>query len=125
MLPSFRVCFNRRFILACLVWVCFSSFLSLSVPMNILVWNCQKAVSKRFLRAALSFIKTHKPVCFCIIEPKLSDLGADEACFKLGFDMWVRVETVGMSGGIWVMWKNSINITVRQTHRNSSFLTLV
>lgn len=46
----------------------------------------------------------------------MSGVGADEVCFKLSFDMWIRVEAVGMSGGIWVMWKNSLNVTVFQTH---------
>lgn len=61
-------------------------------------------------------IKNYKPICFCILKPKTSGQGVDNVCFKLGFDSWIRVETVGMSGGIWVLWKNDLKITVSKTH---------
>lgn len=84
--------------------------------MNIIVWNCQGAASKRFLRTALSHVKNYKPICFCLLEPKISGQGADDVCFKLGFDHWIRVEAVGMSGGIWVLWSDELNIRINRTH---------
>ncbi|XP_019164336.1 PREDICTED: uncharacterized protein LOC109160503 [Ipomoea nil] len=78
--------------------------------MKIITWNCQGAASKRFLRAAMTIIRQHKPNCFCVLEPKSSGTGADETCIKLGFDQWLRVEAVGMSGGIWILWNDSLSL---------------
>lgn len=93
-----------------------ASALLLSFLMNFLIWNSQGAASKRFFRATMSIIKAHKPVCFRILEPKMSSTGANEVCFELGFDFWVHVEAVGMSGGIWVFWRNCLNISIIRTH---------
>lgn len=91
--------------------------------MKIIVWNCQGAASKRFLRAAKSIVNNHKPECLCILEPKTSGTNADDICFKIGFDFWVRVEAVGMSGGIWVLWQSSVHIDVTWTHPQFILLT--
>lgn len=90
--------------------------------MNIIVCNCQGAASKSFMRAAKLLIKNHRPLCFCLLEPKMSSHGAHEVCFRLGFDHWIRVEAVGMSGGIWVLWKEELSVTVTRT--NPQFILL-
>ncbi|XP_031127770.1 uncharacterized protein LOC116029866 [Ipomoea triloba] len=90
--------------------------------MACLVWNCQGAASRSFKRA-LSFLSlTHKPLIACLLEPKVSSSHANTICSSLGYEEWVRVEAVGFSGGIWVLWKDSINIEVIDTH--PQFITL-
>lgn len=96
------------FLVSCPLCCCFL--------MKIISWNCQRAASKRFMRAAMHFIKKYRPSCFCLLETKMSGQGAGDVCFRLGFDHWIRVEAVGMSGGIWVLWKDELNITVIRTH---------
>ncbi|XP_019174968.1 PREDICTED: uncharacterized protein LOC109170322 [Ipomoea nil] len=49
-------------------------------------------------------------------------IGADDTCIKLGFDQWLRVEAVGMSGGKWILWNNSLKLDVLST--NPQFVTL-
>lgn len=58
---------------------------------NIITWNCQGAASKAFLRAAKWLISSEKPSIF---------------------DHWARVEALGFSGGIWVMWNNNVTMDI-------------
>lgn len=69
------------------------------------------------LRTLKDLIKAHRPLILGILEPKISDVKADDVCNKLSFDNWVRVETQGFSGGIWVLWKNSIKVDIIITHQ--------
>lgn len=84
--------------------------------MKIFIWNCQGAASKKFLRAALMFINQHKPNIFCLLEPKVFGIGADEIYMKLKYNNWIRVEAVGFSGGIWIFWNDEIHVRVECTH---------
>lgn len=72
----------------------------------------------------MSLIKFYRLVCFFILETKLSGFGANDVCFKLGFDSWVRVEAVGMSSGIWVLWRNDISVSIYKTHRQFILLNM-
>ena len=40
---------------------------------------------------------------------------ADKVCKSLSFDHWLRVEAVGFSGGIWVLWKERIQAEITKT----------
>lgn len=84
--------------------------------MIILIWNCQGAGSKDFIRAALLFINTHRPDVIALLETKVPGARANEVCKKLKFDNWFRIESIGYSGGIWILCKKSVNITLRYTH---------
>lgn len=81
-----------------------------------LIWNCQGAASREVLHTLKDMIKVHRPAILGILEPKISGVKADDVCNKLGFDDWVRVEALGFSGGIWVLWKNSIKVNIIKTH---------
>nr|GMD60615.1 uncharacterized protein LOC109160503 [Ipomoea batatas] len=95
---------------------CYDGGINGDIPKGGAGENCQGATSKKFLRAAHSLIRQHRPVCFCILETKISGNGADEICLKLDFDNWIRVEAVGMSGGIWVFWNDSLKAKVLRTN---------
>lgn len=68
-----------------------------------MVWNCQGAASRAFLRALKDFVKTNKPDVIALLEPRIFGDQADKVCSSTRFDNWVRVEAVGFSGGIWVL----------------------
>lgn len=105
-----RMCFLLLF--------CRSSCGSLSVgfSMIIMTWNCQGDGSKEFLRAAHLLINTHKLDILVLLETKVSGARANEIYKKLRFDSWFRIESIGYSGGIWILVKNSVNISLRYTH---------
>lgn len=80
--------------------------------MKIIIWNCQGAKPKEFLQAAKNLIKTHRPMIFGLLETKMSGDGTDKICNNLGFDNWVRIEVVGFSGAIWVLWKEEVEVDI-------------
>ncbi|XP_024041873.1 uncharacterized protein LOC127898857 [Citrus sinensis] len=51
------------------------------------------------------------------MEPRTSGVKADEFIKKSGFDYSHRVEAVGFSGGIWLLWRSSIEVEVLINHR--------
>ncbi|XP_031105865.1 uncharacterized protein LOC116010543 [Ipomoea triloba] len=84
--------------------------------MKIITWNCQGAASKSFLRAAKWILKKHRPDMLCLVETKTSGHTADSICMKLGFDEWARVEALGYSGGIWILWSGGLLVEVLNSH---------
>lgn len=84
--------------------------------MKILSWNCQGAASNEFLRVARDIFRRHSPDFFTLIEPRISGTHADMVCRKMGFKNWTRVEALGYSGGIWVLWNEKYEASVVYTH---------
>ena len=41
---------------------------------------------------------------------------ADSICNKSGFDQWVRVEAIGYGRGIWILWKESLQVEILKSH---------
>lgn len=81
-----------------------------------LTWNCQGIASRETIRYLKEVVRIQKPHILGILEPKISGCKADEVCNRLGFDDWVRVEAVGFSGGIWVLWRDSIQAKIIKTY---------
>lgn len=90
--------------------------------MKIFIWNCQGATSRAFRRTVKNHLRDHKPCIACLLEPRVFGNHANDICFSLDFDKWLRVEAFGFSGDIWVLWKESILVEVLQTH--PQFVTL-
>ncbi|XP_031110533.1 uncharacterized protein LOC116014727 [Ipomoea triloba] len=78
--------------------------------------NCQGAASKEFRRALLLLMNKVKADVVGLMESRISGNVADKVCKSFGFDNWVRVEAVGFSGGIWVLWKNNVNVEIIATN---------
>ncbi|MBA0821359.1 hypothetical protein Goarm_018222, partial [Gossypium armourianum] len=54
----------------------------------------------------------HKPDIVSLLEPRISGTKVDTIIAKLGWKTSHRVKAVGFSEGIWVGWKNSIDLKV-------------
>lgn len=81
-----------------------------------IIWNCQGIASREAIHNLKEMIRVRKPHVLGILEPKIYGVRVDDVYNKLGFDNWVRVEAVVFSGGIWVLWKTSIQAEVILTH---------
>lgn len=44
--------------------------------------------------------RNYHPALVILLEPKLSEKGADEACRKMEKTHWIRSEADGFSGGV-------------------------
>lgn len=110
--------------LGCLLLSCFLVPLFSVVPMSFIIWNCQGAGSKEFVRTARMFIKSHNPLIMGLLETKISGERANAICKKLNFNKWVRIEAIGFSGGIWILWRDEINVVVSHTHPQFAVLDI-
>ncbi|XP_031101868.1 uncharacterized protein LOC116005772 [Ipomoea triloba] len=84
--------------------------------MKAITWNCQGAASSNFLRAAKWLKSKHHPDILYLVETKMFGHNADFVCTKFGFDKWARVEALGFSGGIWILWTDVLTIEVLNSH---------
>ena len=57
-----------------------------------------------------------KPEILGLVETRCRGDHADKICNSLGYEFWVRVEALGLSGGIWILWKESVDTHVPKTH---------
>lgn len=76
--------------------------------MSVISWNCQGIGNRETSRIVKTLISTHRPDILVLLEPKISGDKANKVCRELNFDDWVRVESVGYSGGVWLFWKSAI-----------------
>ncbi|XP_019183336.1 PREDICTED: uncharacterized protein LOC109178201 [Ipomoea nil] len=84
--------------------------------MDLMLWNCQGASGRAIHRALNLMLQVYKPTILGLFEPKVSGIQANKICSNLGFSDWVRVEAVGFSGGIWVLWKEPVHLDILFTH---------
>ena len=61
-------------------------------------------------------ISRHHPEILGLGETGCSGEHANKICDQLGFEFWIRVEALGFSEGIWLFWKESVQIEILKTH---------
>jgi len=76
--------------------------------MSIIYWNVRGAASKSFIRNTKNLIATYKPCVLIIAEPRISGDNANRKIRSLGFQHFVKTDACGFSGGIWILWNDSI-----------------
>ena len=61
-------------------------------------------------------ILNSKPNVLGLVETRCSGSHADANFSKVSFDNWTRIEALGFRGGIWLFWKDHLNISIIRTH---------
>ena len=82
-----------------------------------MVWNCQGAASKSFRSVIKSLIAIHKPCMLVLLEPRISKIKAELLIHFLKFHNFYRVEALGYSGGIWILWNVKWSVWVLINHK--------
>ncbi|KAK9020048.1 hypothetical protein V6N11_054545 [Hibiscus sabdariffa] len=70
--------------------------------------GCEPQVCRYLKR----FIKDNNPSLVALLETRISGNKTDSVVRKLGFPNSFRVEARGFSGGIWLLWKDSISLEI-------------
>ena len=78
-----------------------------SVPMNILLWNCRGALNPHFHVTLNSLIDSHTPDIVVVTKTCVGGDRAKGIMDRLPFDGALHADTIGYSGGIWVLWKSN------------------
>ena len=84
----------------------FDRFLNPHPIMNIIIWNCKGALKPKFKQMVADLISWHNLVVMVIIETRVSDYRAEEVIKGLPFDGFAILETIGFTGGIWLLWNS-------------------
>ncbi|XP_021728049.1 uncharacterized protein LOC110695134 [Chenopodium quinoa] len=99
-------------------WDKFDPLLSLGHPvpnypdlnMKVVMWNVKGASRNEFIPHAWDVIAAHKPSIFILLETKSDGTRAAEVSKLLGFDHFNFIKPNGLRGGIWLLYKDSIEL---------------
>ncbi|CAM8877042.1 unnamed protein product [Rhodiola kirilowii] len=85
--------------------------------MIVLCWNCRGMGNARTVRALKDAIDSHHPQVICLIETKLHHEKWDWMRVRLGFRNCFVVDPKGSAGGLAVLWKSEVSLTIRNYSR--------
>ncbi|KAL2901986.1 Homogentisate 1 2-dioxygenase [Bienertia sinuspersici] len=96
----------------------FLSYPAIDPRMVFLYWNARGIARPSFLDNMRLLIQQHKPHLLILSEIRVSKNNAEDIFKKLPFDEWVISETVGLSGGIVVIWNSDfVNFEATRVNR--------
>jgi exonuclease III len=78
-----------------------------SLSMKILLWNCRGVGNLNFRRNFSAFMRYHHLAIVVLMETHIFGQRAVSVSSALGFDRVVCSDTVGYSGGIWLLWDSA------------------
>lgn len=80
--------------------------------MNILIWNCRGALNPTFINVVNNLDMLHSPAMMIISKTKVGGLRVKGITEQLPFDGAICTNTIGLSGGLWLLWdSNRIEVT--------------
>lgn len=84
--------------------------------MIIICWNVRGAACAKFRPTMMELIHNHHVDMLFLCEPRISRKKAADTVKSLGFPCYEIVDSVGFSGGLWLLWKDvNINIEILGT----------
>ena len=98
------IAWYRRKRMESLLPIDFLSPFLLIVTMNILIWNSRGALKPAFQTYVHELTRQHDPAIFVVIETKLGGSKAKEITDRMPFDGAIHTETIGFTGGLWLLW---------------------
>ena len=94
-----------------------SSLFKFFMSISIMYWNVQEASSRDFKCSFRTIVKNYNHSLVVLMESRISGVKADKFIKKSGFDKSHCVEAVGFCRGIWLIWRNFIEVEVLLNHR--------
>ncbi|KAL4320027.1 hypothetical protein GQ457_18G015790 [Hibiscus cannabinus] len=79
---------------------------------DVIFWNVHGALDPVVARSFKLLCRSKVPDVVAIFEPRISGGAADRFIRRSGFTFSFRVEARGFSGGIWILWKDSVHIDI-------------
>lgn len=76
--------------------------------MNCIFWNCRGPNKPNFRRSIRYILKKFNTDVLAIFETHAGGDRASRICQGLGFDQSFRVDAVGQSGGLWLLWRSEV-----------------
>lgn len=76
--------------------------------MNCIFWNCRGANKPNFRRSIRYILKKFSTGVLAIFETHAGGENARKICQGLGLDNSHRVDAMGQSGGLWLLWRSEV-----------------
>ncbi|KAL0296123.1 UNVERIFIED_CONTAM: hypothetical protein Sradi_6664400 [Sesamum radiatum] len=76
--------------------------------MKVLSWNSRGVSRPDFMAAARLLIARHNPQVFVVLDTRIQEERAQPVIRRLEFDSSAVASPLGLSGGIWVLWKSDM-----------------
>ena len=73
------------------------------VSMNIIVWNCRGALSPNFGCAVVDLVRDYSPTMMIVTETRVGGERAKVITDRLPFDGAIYADTMGYTGGLWLL----------------------
>lgn len=89
--------------------------------MAVLFWNCRAANKPNFRRSVRYLLKKFHTDMLALLETHAGGDRASRICQNLGFDHSFRVDAIGQSGGIWLLWRSCVG-TVNIVESSDQFI---
>ena len=80
----------------------------ISFIMNIIIWNSRGVLKPNFQNYVRELARNHNPAILVIMETKIGGACAKDITDKLLFDNAIHIETIGFTGGLWLLWNSDI-----------------
>ena len=81
--------------------------------MNLLSWNCQRLRNPRVVRNLCQLVKEKNPKVVFIMETKMHHNRLEFLKGKVGMEHMFVVDSVGWSGGLVLLWKDGLSVTIQ------------
>ena len=75
--------------------------------MDMLIWNCCRALKPTFSNIIADLVCNHSLGIMILIETKACANRPKKIADKLPFNGVIFTNTIGLSGGIWLLWDSS------------------
>lgn len=82
-------------------------FLLVSLIMNLLIRNCGGALNPNFHSIVNDMAHAHSPAIMILTKTKVGGKRAKSIVDRLPFDGAICANTIGLSGGLWVVWESA------------------
>lgn len=93
--------------------------------MSILCWNCRGAASPDIHQDISDLVRDHRPMMLYLLETRLPGHRVEEIKTWLGYDGVHTIDSVGLSGGIWMLWDKAVISVDIMPHGNQAIHALV
>uniref|UniRef100_A0A2N9GX50 CCHC-type domain-containing protein n=1 Tax=Fagus sylvatica TaxID=28930 RepID=A0A2N9GX50_FAGSY len=78
------------------------------IGLNVLTWNCRGVLNPCFRRALHDLLQINNPGILILTETRLGGPRAVDLAKSFPFDGFLCSQTIGFSGGIWILWKTNV-----------------